>query len=191
MIIGLDLDGVLYDWHRPVYNYMTIYKGVKESYEEFWHHYKDYEEDLKYLVTLVDLYDKTIPTKETLKTLSIINGGGHTIHYITSRPEDATLITERYVNRWYPQAMNLTVTRNGDKPNYIRLYKLDFYVNDRMEENLKLKDVCKIILFRQPWNDTPDRELFTCISSIKEIIPFLSYSKLKTGYNWEQVEGKP
>jgi uncharacterized HAD superfamily protein len=185
MIIGLDLDGVLYDWHRPVYNYLKTTKGIPESYEEFWHVFLKYEEDLKYIVTLSDLYDKTIPTKETIDTLNKIDKGGHTIHYITSRPESATLVTERYVNKWYPQSMNLTVTKNGDKPNYIRLYKLDFYVNDRMEENMKLKDICKIILYKQPWNDTENRKLFTCIDSLSEILPFLEYSKLKMGYSWD------
>ena len=185
MIIGFDLDGVLYDWHRPVYNYMWIYKGIKESYEEFWHNFLKYEEDLKYAVTLSDLYEKTMPSQETLTTLKKINEAGHTIHYISSRPDSAITVSEKYVNKWYPQSMNLTITKNGEKQNYIRLYKLDIYVNDRIEENLKLKDTCKIILFKQPWNDVEERNQFTCIDSISEVLPYLNYSKLQAGYTWD------
>lgn len=170
MNLGFDLDGVCYPWHSQAYSYLKLYHGITKTYLEFWREYTKYEELLKYVVTLPDLYEKGIPSKEVLDTLNKLDSEGHTIYYITTRPEEVTRITENFLARYnFPQDFNLVITKDKDK--YARLFKLDLFVDDRIHVVEKLKTLCTVLLMNQPWNE--EVEGFTRIYNFKEILNYV------------------
>jgi uncharacterized HAD superfamily protein len=179
--IGLDLDGCLYCWHRAVYTYCVAFRNEKQTYEDFWRNYRTYPDSFWDLTHSPDLYDKVMPTKDTLDTLQYLDSCGHSLYYITNRHSELERVTQKYVDKWFPQSMNLVLTKDKDK--YARLFKIDIFVEDREVNAKSLKNLCLVLLMKQPWNEGY-REGFECISKLSDIKNYLSIEKIKEVYNW-------
>jgi uncharacterized HAD superfamily protein len=179
--IGLDLDGVLVNWHRAVYTYTVAFNNEKRTYEQFWREYRTMPKSFWEITEWPDLYEKCMPTQDVLDTLKYLDSEGHTLYYITHRTETCRRVTEKYVNKWFPQSMNLVLTK--DKGKYVRLYKIDIFVEDRECNANELKNLCKVLFMKQPWNEGY-RDGLTCISKLSDIKKYLSQEKLIREYEW-------
>lgn len=168
MILGFDLDGVLYPWHRSALVELQVYNNINDSYEEFWGgNYKKFPEKFwKEFTKIEHLYGNMNINPEALETLYYFSEK-YTIYYITNRPREVRFATWSWMRRnKLPQQENLIFTE--DKLPFLVEHNIDLFVEDRIDNAVKLKDVTNLILFRQPHN----REIwdqFTCINSIKEL----------------------
>lgn len=155
MNIGLDCDGVIYFWHMLVYNYVKMFPGTDETYEEFWKEINNgtrYSETFKRnLVEMDDMYNKLSADKDVVKAVNILSRG-NSIYYITSIPDRLKRIREAWlmVNK-FPQASNLITT--FDKAYYVRDLEIDLMVEDRMDNILELSKYTRVVGIRQPWNE--------------------------------------
>ena len=131
MKIGLDLDGVLYDWCRAVYIELTIYHKLDEEYNHFWAEtYKDYGKGIFWdnFVRLEHLYGCIPPSRKEMEMLNRI-AEKHEIYYITARPKEVTLATEFFLKRHrFPYKENLQFSPRKDM-SYIQ-NKLDVFFDD-------------------------------------------------------------
>ena len=125
MNIAFDLDGVLYPWHKSVYDYLTrlpnsLTRG--KNYHEFWEdpYTEITEKEWSYYASLPILYTNMIPSKPMLDMLRKLDSEGHTLYYITNRIPDLARITEQYLNNYkFPQAENLILSE--DKAKEVRI----------------------------------------------------------------------
>lgn len=177
--IGVDIDGVIYDWHGVVYRHFVEEKNFAGSFQDFWGGYfhtlsEDYQE---YLTTIPTYYEETTPIFGAINFLHWLNKN-YTIYYISSRPKEVERVTEKYFKRLnIPQGSNLYLTNN--KEFYIRLFQLDYHVDD----SPKVIDCCKnltcLIVKTTPWNlQYMDGSLFFS-SSFKEIQKFIEEKEFK------------
>lgn len=78
--------------------------------------------------------------------------------------------------------MNLVITKEKDK--YARLLKIDIFVEDREENARELKNLCLVLLMKQPWNEEC-REGFTCIDKLSDMKKYLDVNKIRKEYLWD------
>lgn len=174
MNLGFDLDGVLYRWQIAAYDYLT--KECRKSlpdYSTFWINALAIlsEKEKNYLLENPILYDKMFPEVGIVAYLTSLSKQGHTLYYITARPTSVEITTELYLERYkFPQVANLIFSKEKDK--YARLLEIDIFVEDQYPNAKALKDVCKVILRRQPWNEEYETE-FDIIDKIQELDKFL------------------
>jgi len=150
--IGLDLDGVLYDWHNAVLEYYKIYKNYDGSFDDFWSKaYKEFTpDDWEYLTGVDTFYSSEIPSESCLKFLERLSMSFE-LFYVTSRPETCRLTTEQYLRRYkFPFSHNLVMEKN--KVSVARLYGTSYFVEDMPETVEKLSHVTTAILMARPWN---------------------------------------
>jgi FMN phosphatase YigB (HAD superfamily) len=173
MILAFDLDGVLYNWHKAVYSYLTEQGKEIPSYNELWERFDKIftADEICFLLSLPMLYDKMFPEKGLIEYLQSLSEKGHTIYYITSRRKELEITTELYLERFkFPQTRNLIFSADKDK--YARLLEIDIFVEDQYKYTEKLKNVCKVIMRRQPWNIQYETE-FDYIDVIPELDKYL------------------
>lgn len=158
MRIGFDIDGVLYPWHKYFYNYVSErnpkYKEL--GYENFWMNIKTLEEEnnkwLWHVVNMPKLYNMEAVEKEILVLLTILSNNSE-FYYVTSRPESVHKVTRSWVEKnKLPQKENLYIVTNG-KRDVISKLDLDYYLEDRLENYESLKDITRVLLIDQPWNN--------------------------------------
>jgi uncharacterized HAD superfamily protein len=172
-IIAFDIDGVLYPWQKAVYSYLTEQNRKIPNYSEFWKNADTIltKQELDFLLDLPMLYDKMFPEKGLVEYLQKLSDAGHTIYYITARHPVVEMTTELYLSRYkFPQTRNLIISSEKDK--YARLLEIDVFVEDQYKYAEKLKDVCKVVLRKQPWNEQYQEE-FACIDTIPELDRYL------------------
>jgi len=169
--IAFDLDGVLYNWHLAAHTYLRVYKGIKESFEEFWRN--PFEllsvDEIKYIATVPELYEKFIPSKDLLDMLHNLSEE-YTLYYLTNRPISVENLTSRWLKRYgFPQDDNLIFTT--DKGKYIRLLEIDLIAEDGGHDGkvaISLKGLTDVILIRRPWNEKVWNQFIT-INSVLEL----------------------
>jgi len=172
-IIGIDLDGVLYRWHLAVYSYLKEQGRKLPEYSEFWAQFDKIlpEKEIDFLLELPLLYEKMFPEKGLVEYLWKLSNLGHTIYYITARHKEVETTTELYLERYYfPQVRNLIFSKDKDK--YVRLLEIDIFVEDQYKYAEKLRNLCKVILRRQPWNEMYEDE-FEFIDKIQDLDKYL------------------
>lgn len=173
MNIAFDLDGVLYNWHRAIYSYLLEQGKSIPGYDELWQRFDKIftNEEICFLLSLPTLYEKMFPEKGLIKYLQSLSSNGHNIYYITSRRKELETTTELYLERHkFPQTRNLIFSADKDK--YARLLEIDVFVEDQYKYAEKLKNVCKVIMRRQPWNIQYENE-FDYIDIIPELDAYL------------------
>lgn len=175
MKIGFDVDGVIYPWHDSVYTYFTIYKGYKGTYHQFWSNdwtVPETQEYIKYLTTVPILCEDREPFPRALETLHEIADKGHTIYYITSRPDDVKLATEHYFSkRDFPFKENLYIVQ-GPKDTLARSLGLDLFLDDREKHIKELTPICLSVLKAMPWNEDFWLQ-YPTIHNIHEIVEYV------------------
>jgi 5'(3')-deoxyribonucleotidase len=166
--IGLDLDGVLYPWADAVATYCRMYKKYEGTDHEFWKHIDKYltpsEQD--YIVTVQDLYYRFSPSPRLLKLLEALDKKFN-IFYITARPPEVQMVTEKYLRDFkFPQKENLIFSK--DKDVHARLLNLQYFVEDSVRNAEKLKNICITFLVRTPYNEDYEGDL-KVIDSVFEL----------------------
>ena len=100
--IGIDLDGVIYPWHDMAHSWMQAQGDIPQDlscYDLFFDPYKHKTEDYwKNVARIPFIYERTGINESTLATLRELDVL-YDIHYITSRPKEAELVTKRWMKR--------------------------------------------------------------------------------------------
>ena len=167
MRIGLDIDGVVYNWHWSMYRHFIENKGFEGTQREFWDYIWTLPKDVQqYYVRLPFLYNDTTPTADVLEYVPKLAELGE-IYYISARPEEAETTTRKFFNSYnFPFKENVIFT--DDKPSYVRLLKIDFFLDDRPKHVDELKGLTNVYLFKAVHN-WRERDMYEpIINSIKE-----------------------
>lgn len=171
MNIGLDLDGVVYPWHDSIYRYFKEFRGFEGTAREFWKYFMSlpYDEQM-YYVSIPLFYLDTSPTEDVLTYLPMIASLG-TIYYITNRHDELKPATRKFFNNFsLPFKENVIFTPT--KANYVRLLKIDNFLDDRGKNLDELAGLTDIYLFKAPQN-WDYRENYNTIYSFKEYYELL------------------
>lgn len=172
MNVGLDLDGVVYPWHRSLYRYFVENKGWEGGEREFWTHAMSNHDaiDFPYYVTIPTLYLDTTPTEDVLKFVPKIAEIA-TIFYITARPVEITWATEKFFKN-YDLPFSENIIFSADKANYCRLLRIDSYLDDQGKNIDSLKGITDAYLFKAVHN-WEYRDNYNLINSMKEFYELL------------------
>lgn len=151
-VLCLDMDGVLYNWHNAVFEYVTMYKGYNKSFTELWS--RDYlyftEGDWEFMTYIDILYSNQAPTPDCVSFLNNVKYRFE-IYYITARPTYVKTTTQQYLNRYkFPFRHNLFF--EPDKVSMARLLKADYFIDDIPANISKLQSVTKTIMIARPYN---------------------------------------
>lgn len=178
MRIGLDIDGVLYNWHYSVYRYFCEFRGFSGSQREFWMYVRSLPEGtFDYYVKLPLLYIDTSPSTDVIVYLPKIAEIAE-IFYITARTEELKPATSKFFDNYrFPFKENVIFSKN--KQNYARLLKLDYFLDDQPYHIDELKSVTNAYLFKAVHN-WESRELYPLMNSMKEFYEFLLSKQKET-----------
>lgn len=152
IILGLDLDGVLYDYHSALYTYCQYELNYLGTYEEFWLNYmkNSNNERQNYLTSLPIPYEMIVPSKCVTDFLEFANSNSD-IYYITHRPQHLERITRRYFRRYnFPQQDNLFMT--DDKITCCRYLGITHFIDDFVNNVKAVSAVADSYLMAKPWN---------------------------------------
>jgi uncharacterized HAD superfamily protein len=165
--IGLDIDGVIYPWHWSLYRHFVENKGFEGTQREFWSYLWTLPREVQdYYVRLPILYNDTTPTDDVLQYVPKLAELG-TLYYITARPEEAINATLKFFNLHdFPFKENIIFT--NDKPSYVRLLKIDYFLDDRDKHVDELKGLTNVYLFKAVHNWECRDRYEPVINSIKE-----------------------
>jgi uncharacterized HAD superfamily protein len=167
IILGLDLDGVLVDWHSAVYTLWQYEHKYNGTYEEFWLEYIPNlsKEKQDYIVTLPIPYETQIPRKSVIDFLDFAKDNAD-IYYITHRPLEIERVTRQYFKRYnFPYPDNLFMT--GDKVTACRYLGVTHFLDDFANQVEKVSAVADAYLFAKPWN-REFRDKYKTVYSLKE-----------------------
>ena len=151
--IGFDLDGVLYNWRRAVWDTLLLEFHEKRTFFDFWneeeHGVSHYNKMFWYnLIRREDLYENMLPAKNVVRTLKILSKRFE-IKYITHRSEWVRYVTEKWLKNYsFPSIENLIMS---EKPKHILVRQHDcaYYVEDRSKIlDSELKNVCTLFGMR-------------------------------------------
>jgi FMN phosphatase YigB (HAD superfamily) len=168
IILGLDLDGVLYNYHHALYTFCQYEMNYNGTYNEFWLDYiqnlsKDWQD---YLIGLPIPYETQIPPQHVIDFLKYAKENADEIYYITHRPEDLTRITERYLERYnFPYYGNYIIT--GDKLNACRYAGVTHFIDDFTKHVKAVSAVADSYLMAKPWN-LEEQDNYNTVHSLKE-----------------------
>lgn len=168
VVLGLDLDGVLYDWHDAVFTYFQYEMGYSEDYLSFWTKYIPSlsKEKQDYIVSIPILYETKIPSSSIMEFLKFASENAGSIYYITSRALELDRITRRYIRKYdFPFQDNLIFT--NDKATACRLYGVTHFLDDFVIHVKSTSKVAESYLMAKPWNKEYQEELPT-VFSLKE-----------------------
>jgi 5'(3')-deoxyribonucleotidase len=169
--IGLDLDGVLYNWHGVIHDYLVKFKGEELKYKEFWKRAKEegYKKDL--LCALVEIpmfYTQRNISNHVLEVVKQL-AENNIIYYITTRPENAEFATKSWIKRsGLPYPDNLIVTQN--KRPHISMLECDYFVDDKQKTIDEIKDITNAILFKSDYMQDEDTKGYNYIESLDELL---------------------
>jgi hypothetical protein len=169
MKIGLDLDGVLYDWHKALYNEMVLYEGITVDYRTFWLEIVPKYSSMKAhnLTSLEHLYSNMPPTKELVDYVNYLCKK-YDVFYLTSRPDCVKFTTRASMERWGFANLDKLYLVNGGKRDVVLREKPDVFVDDRDKVIEELCDIVKVVVVAHPWNEKY-QNVFPTIRNIMEL----------------------
>lgn len=168
MKIGLDLDGVVYDFTESLRYYVVTHKGLvrekltdAQCWDFFTHQWGwTLQEFLSHAAEGVDagvIFKYGEPLPGSLEGIQALRDSGHTIHVVTDRKFGN--LSKHNTVEWLDQ-FNIqyeSITFAADKT----VLDLDVFIDDRDKNYWDLTEVGKrCLLFNQPWNshvETEDR----------------------------------
>jgi uncharacterized HAD superfamily protein len=167
IILGLDLDGNLYDWHDAAFTFYQYELGYEKSYGEFWEEVNLWSKEKQdYLVSLPFLYDCKVPPQSVIDFLNYANEHADDIYYITNRPEELERVTLRYFRRYdFPYPNNLFMT--GDKATTCRYLGVTHFLDDHVKHVKAVDGIADAYLMAKPWN-REFQEDYKTVHSLKE-----------------------
>jgi uncharacterized HAD superfamily protein len=171
MIVGLDIDGVIRPWHTSVYRHFQIFKGFEGTEREFWDYFRGLDKDMQdYYVSIPLMYMDTAPSKDTIYYVNKIAEIAQ-IYYITSCPEDIKRLTSKFFNIYgLPFKENIIFSK--DKANYVRLNKIEYFLDDLPKNIDQLKGITNAYLFKASHN-WEVRDNYNVMNSMKEFYELL------------------
>ncbi len=177
MKIGLDLDGVVYPWHYSLVRYFREFKGYEGNDTDFWDMFEAFpKEKQHYYVTLPIHYLDTSPTEDVIIYLPKLAEEAE-IYYITARDSSLEYVTRKFLDLYdMPFKENLIFEKNKDS--VVRLYGIDYYVDDQPRYLETMKGITIPLLFLQPHNRRGNgRERFECIGGLKQLYDMINSSE--------------
>jgi len=172
MVIGMDLDGVLYDFVTPAYRELVLHHSVTIPFIEFWREADNIfpPEFWKSFLAIECLYSASKALPEDVETLNYL-AKNNSIYYVTSRPKNCELATYNWLRReGFPGYNNLFVVQNGKRP-ILEMIKMDYFIEDRPYHADSVRDLTTVIMKDTPWNqEAKDYKRIKLVSELKEII---------------------
>ena len=167
IVLGLDIDGTLYDWHDAVYTFYQYEMRYPDTYSNFWSSYwRSLSLDRReYLASIPILYETKVPPACVLDFLEFAAQRSE-IYYITHRPSEVERVTRKYFKKYnFPFQDNLIMT--GDKANACRLYGVTHFLDDFASHIEKVKNIADSYLLARAWN-RDERDGHNVVYSLKE-----------------------
>lgn len=150
--LGLDLDGVCYDWHTALHTYYQYIMGYAGDYRAFWTEFfpslpKSKQE---YIVSIPIPYDSQVPSETVTSFLDFAKDKAE-IYYITSRLPELESITRRYIKRYdFPFQDNLIFSQ--DKASSCSILGITHFLDDFARHVIPCSKVCNSYLMNKLWN---------------------------------------
>jgi len=175
--IGFDLDGVLYDWHTSVLEYLKEIGKIPEdlSFEELWHTYwnehinntqlEDNILGLELLYGNMPMDERTIEILEELRE-------DYEYYFITHRWKNMEQVTRGWLDR-YGLLKEDNLFMNADKPLVARELGLSVFVEDRVKNVESLENVLLTFVVDKPWNRDFKFKRAIRINHVSEIGDFI------------------
>lgn len=172
MNIGLDIDGVVYPWHESIYRHFIEQGKFSGTSRGFWDWFTRPEQNelAHYYVKIPIFYLDTTPTEDVLEYVPKIAEIA-TIFYITARPEESRLATEKFF-KIYQLPFSENVIFTNDKPNHVRVNKIQYFLDDRDKHVDELMGITNAYLFKAVHN-YKYRDQYSTINSMKEFYEIL------------------
>lgn len=152
--IGIDLDGVVTNsFHKSVYDWAREKLPEVSNYQSFWQDKQLLRELPWDILTQYPLfYQKYSPDPRVIRALHRLSER-NTLYYITNRDESLLSTTNLFARRWdIPQYEN-TFFVEGSKSPLVRKFRLDCFVDDKVEVCLELRTLTRVYMVEQPWNE--------------------------------------
>ena len=168
--IGFDLDGVLYDWHKVVYQWMVnTHSDFDVSYDDFWTDWIDQEEhkELASFLTKTPIFVTKLIMSETMRDTLWGLAETNELFYITARPQEVHFGTTWWLKTSrVPNPENLFFAK--DKLPHIINHEIAIFVEDSTKQAIALQNHTEVILIEKPWN-TIIQEEFPTIFSVNQL----------------------
>lgn len=161
IILGIDIDGVLYPWHESLYTYYQYEMNYEGTFEQFWLDYIPNlcKEKQDYIVRIPMIYEMATPSESVVNFLDYVSSRAD-VYYLTHRPEELERITRKYFKRYnFPFQDNLFMT--GDKVNACRYLGVTHFIDDFANQVKSVSAVADSYLMAKPWNRDYQEELKT------------------------------
>jgi uncharacterized HAD superfamily protein len=171
MRIGIDLDGPVYPWHEEIYRYFQETKGYSKDLKEFW--LKDRHLVTPYYVSIPFLYNSTTPRRSVLEYIPKLAELGE-LYYVTSRHPDLWKVTKKFFD-FYDLPFKENILFDENKANSVRLYRIDYFVDDMPHHVDSLKGITNVYLH-------------TCVHNLEQRDGYNTVANLKEFY--EIIHGK-
>jgi len=186
--VGVDLDGVCYDFADSLREYLVRH-GLAEKYSiipgepDKWHFYHDWgmttEEFVKHCNDGVDariVFGWGQPRDLAPSALSFIRSFGHTVHIITDRQFGFTPEVSQEVTKFWLDGYGVeydTLTFSADKT----CVETDVFVEDKLENyDALIAAGVDCYLIDRPWNQDPgdNRKRIKSIQEFATIVANMS-----------------
>lgn len=168
--IGFDIDGVLYDWHKVVYDWMLdSNKGFDVPYDNFWTDWLDQDEQhmLADFLIKTPIFVTKIIMSDTMRNMLWTLAKDFELFYITARPKEVHFGTSWWIKTSrIPNPENLIFAK--DKLPHIINHEIDYFIEDSTKNALALQNHTRVILVEKPWNAIIQEE-FPTIKSVNEV----------------------
>jgi uncharacterized HAD superfamily protein len=152
MKLGIDLDGVLYNWTDFSFRYCVEQGYTNRSIDYFFSHEEEHTSIFWHnLVRMPFLYYKTPFKKEYKILIDKFASSGWEIFYLTNRPEEVKVTTYNWLEDSHvPYLDNLYFV--DKKSSIIRFENIDYHIDDRGKCIEDIKNFCSSYLISTPWN---------------------------------------
>lgn len=184
--IGIDLDGVCYDFAQSLREYLSIVKHdytIFDGEPDHWHFYLDWgmtqEEFINHCnsgVSLGFIFERGEPRDMAPDAIHFMKNLGHKIHIVTDRSFGNSPGDSQSATRSWLYECNIpydSLTFSADKT----CVKTDFFVEDKIE-NYDALDAAgvQVYLVNRPWNLQKDnRRRIKSIQEFATIVGNLSF----------------
>jgi len=160
MILGFDVDGVLYPWHEEAWKWYLNHKKKSISFIDFWKYPNGLVATLegspivKEMVSAILPYISAPHNNVDASIVSSLANVVSKIYYITSRPHHVAYDTQKWLaDSGFPQADNLIMAdKNGGKFAVVKDVKCDYYVEDRPKYLETLPAITYVFQMIRPYN---------------------------------------
>lgn len=194
MKIGIDLDGVCYDFTGAFCRYVDMNHASVNR----WEFYKDWGWSTSLFLKRCreaikdgELFYSGDLIPGTKKAFDTLRAMGHTIHLVTDRcsldPDDTSDIIAGTRLWLIANGLNYeTIHFTGDKDTVVKELELDFFLDDKVENYEMVGPHTRAYLFDQPWNrmgdglSDPFRRVggwSTFVDRVREITDYLDAEK--------------